>query len=74
MSSKTTTVNERVLAYGDIGSAYRVVDRVGMAVEVIPHVFGEEGAPTGQRGLYAHFRVGAKVIIPSAVQVLVVKE
>ncbi len=73
MSTKTTTKKERVLAYGDIASAYRIVDRIGMAVEPVPLVL-KEGVPTGERGLYAYFRVGAKVIIPEAVQVLAVKE
>ncbi|MGH2976015.1 MAG: phage major capsid protein [Solirubrobacterales bacterium] len=73
MSTKTTTKKERVLAYGDIASAYRIVDRIGMAVEPVPLVL-KEGVPTGERGLFAYFRVGAKVIIPEAVQVLAVKE
>lgn len=78
MSSKTTTENEKVLAYGDIKSAYKIVDRIGMTVEIVPHLFGEglgenNPFPTGQRGLYAYFRVGAKVITPGAVQVLKVK-
>ena len=74
MSSKTTTKKERVLAYGDIGAAYRVVDRLGMTVETVPLVLGEKGAPTGQRGAYCYFRVGAKVIVPEALRVLAVKE
>jgi HK97 family phage major capsid protein len=73
MSAKTTTKKERVLAYGDIASAYRIVDRIGLTVETVPVVM-DEGFPTGQRGLLAWFRVGAKVIIPEAVQVLMVKE
>lgn len=74
MSVKSTTKKERVLAYGDVASAFRIVDRIGMSVELVPLVFGEEGAPSGQRGLYAWFRVGSKVIVPEAVQVLAVKE
>lgn len=74
MSAKTTTKNEKVLAYGDIGSAYRIVDRLGLTVEPVAHVFGENQRPTGQRGLFAWFRVGAKVVIGDAVQVLKIKE
>ncbi len=74
MSTKITTKTERVLAFGDIASAYRIVDRLGMAIEVVPTVFGKTNLrPTGQRGLFAYFRVGAKVQIPEAVQVLAVK-
>ncbi|MEZ5078436.1 MAG: phage major capsid protein [Solirubrobacterales bacterium] len=73
MSSKTTTSEEKVLLYGDVASAYRIVDRVGMTVETVPHVFGENQRPTGQRGLFAYFRVGAKVINAGAVKALEVK-
>jgi predicted phage gp36 major capsid-like protein len=45
----------------------------GKSVELVPHVL-EEGVPTGQRGLFAFFRVGSKVIVPEALRVLVVKE
>jgi HK97 family phage major capsid protein len=73
MSAKLTTKKERVLAYGDVAAAYRIVDRLGLTVEPVPLVT-KEGIPTGQRGLYAYFRVGAEVIIPEAVQVLAVKD
>lgn len=73
MSAKVTTKLEKVLAYGDIASAFRIVDRIGMVVEPVPLVL-KEGVPTGQRGLFAYFRVGSRVIIPEAVQVLKVKE
>ena len=74
MSSKTTTKKERVLAYGDVASGYRIVDRLGLTVEVVQHVFGANQRPTGERGLYAYFRVGADLVVPEAIQVLVVKE
>jgi predicted phage gp36 major capsid-like protein len=74
MSSKTTTKKERVLAYADVAAGYRIVDRLGLTVEVVQHVFGENQRPLGQRGLYAYFRVGAEVVVPGAVQVLMVKE
>ncbi len=74
MSAKPTVKKEKVLAYGDIRSAFRIIDRIGMRVELIQHLFGENQRPTGQRGLYGYFRVGSKVLIPEAVRVLVVKE
>jgi HK97 family phage major capsid protein len=73
MSAKITTKKEKPLVYGDIGSAFRIVDRLGLTVEQIPLVM-KEGVPTGQRALYAYFRVGSEVVIPEAVQVLMVKE
>jgi HK97 family phage major capsid protein len=74
MSSKTTTKKERVLAYADVAAGYRIVDRLGLTVEQVQHVFGANQRPTGERGLYAYFRVGADLVVPEAVQVLVVKE
>lgn len=47
------------LIYGDFQN-YVIYDRIGMSVELIPHVFGTtNNYPTGQRGFYAHWRVGA---------------
>jgi len=38
--------------------SYVIVDRVGMNVELVPHIFGaaQGNLPTGQRGLYAMWR------------------
>ena len=44
--------------YGDF-SNYVITDRIGFSVEPIPHLFGANGRPTGQRGWYAYYRVGA---------------
>jgi HK97 family phage major capsid protein len=60
--------------YGNIRDAYTIVDRVGLSVELIPHLFGSSNRfPTGQRGIYAYWRVGAGVVNPNAARVLVVK-
>jgi HK97 family phage major capsid protein len=57
-----------VLCYGDYRQAYTIVDRIGMSVEIIPHLFGTvANRPTGQRGLYAYWRTGAIVTNPNAV-------
>ena len=54
----TTKLNQ--LAFGD-PKEFIIVDRVGMNVETIPHVFGagQGNVPTGQRGLYAMWRNSA---------------
>lgn len=49
-----------------------IVDRVGMSVELNPMVMGANGRPTGQRGLFAHWRTGFDVLVPNAVRKLVV--
>ncbi|MFN0155517.1 MAG: phage major capsid protein [Gaiella sp.] len=61
---------EKVMIYGDVQSAYKIVDRVGLQVEIVPHLFGASRRPTGERGLYAFWRVGAGVVIPGAARVL----
>jgi HK97 family phage major capsid protein len=55
------TTGNKFLVFGDF-SRYKIVDRVGLTVEVIPHLFGTNQRPTGQRGLYAYWRNGAKVV------------
>jgi len=55
-------VSNFILIFGDF-SNYVIADRIGMTVEFIPHLFDATIAgtarPTGQRGWYAYFRVGA---------------
>jgi HK97 family phage major capsid protein len=40
--------------------AFYIIDRAGMSVETIPHIFDGDGKPTGQRGIYAYWRNTAK--------------
>lgn len=58
------------LIYGDLLKAFRIVDRVGMSIEVIPHMMGANGRPRGVRGLYAIWRTTSRVVDPAAVRVL----
>jgi HK97 family phage major capsid protein len=60
-----------VMILGDIGQAYKIIDRVGMVVDLIPHLFGNNNNyPTGQRGLYAYWRFGAKTVNTTAAKIL----
>lgn len=54
----TAAADNFISVVGD-WSNYVIADRLGMVVEVIPHLFGANGRPTGQAGLYARFRTGA---------------
>ncbi|MDQ5821083.1 MAG: phage major capsid protein [Actinomycetota bacterium] len=45
---------------------YAIVDRIGTSLEFIPHLFGANRRPTGQRGFLMHWRVGADALIPDA--------
>jgi HK97 family phage major capsid protein len=48
---------------GDFSGGYLIVDRIGMEIELIPHLFGATNRyPTGQRGLWALWRNSAKVL------------
>lgn len=59
------------LLVGDFSNGYVIVDRVGMSVELVPHLFDTaNNRPNGQRGFYAHWRTGAEVVNPSAIKVL----
>ncbi len=57
------------LCAGDF-SRFIVVDRMGMILENIPHLFGANQRPTGQRGLYAKMRSGSDVADPNAFKML----
>lgn len=68
--SATATANNYVLAYGDL-SNYVIADRVGMTVEFIPHLFATgNNRPSGSRGWYAYYRVGADVVNDGALRLL----
>lgn len=76
LSTMATAINKeekKILVYGDF-SYFLIVDRIGLTVETIPHLFGENRRPTGQRGLYAYWRNGSKVLSKAAFRVLKVKK
>ena len=64
------TTDDYILVYGDFDN-YVIADRVGMTVEFIPHLFHTtSNRPSGQRGWYAHYRVGADVVNNGAFRLL----
>lgn len=65
------TAVHKLMVFGDF-QQFLIVDRVGMDVEFVPHIFGSNGRPTGQRGIYAIWRNNAAVLVPTAFQVLTV--
>lgn len=48
--------------FGD-PKTYVIVDRIGMNIEVIPHLFDGAGKPKGQRGIFAMWRNTARPFI-----------
>ncbi len=60
-SPTNTTAAESFLVVGDFAH-YRFIQRAGMTVELVPHLFDQSTArPLGQRGWYAYARHGADV-------------
>ena len=59
-----------VMVFGDF-SNYVIADRIGMTVETIPHLFATaNNRPSGQRGFYAWYRVGADSVNDGAFSML----
>lgn len=65
----TALAENYVAVFGDF-SGYTIADRIGMTVEFVPQLFGSNGRPTGQRGWFAYYRVGADLTNRGAMRVL----
>lgn len=58
------------LVYGSFGEGFVIVDRLGSTLELVPHLFGANRRPTGQRGALLWFRTGSNVVAPQAFRML----
>jgi HK97 family phage major capsid protein len=68
-----TTTGSQVAIVGQ-WDGYKIVDRIGAQVELIPHLFGATSRfPLGQRGFYLYWRTGAGVVAPNRFRYLQVK-
>lgn len=63
------TADNFILVVGDWRN-YVIADRVGMTVEYVPHLFGVDRRPTGERGWYCFWRVGADSVNDNAFRML----
>lgn len=73
MATDVTTGAGTIAMFGDFRH-FVIVDRVGMNVELIPHLFATgSNFPSGQRGLYAYWRNSSGVIAPNAFRKLKIK-
>jgi len=54
-----------IAVVGDFGQ-FLIADRVGVTVDVIPHLFGNANRPTGQRGMFMYWRTGSTALIQGA--------
>jgi HK97 family phage major capsid protein len=69
-STEVLTGGTNIAIAGDF-NYYCIVDRVGLSIEVIPHLFGSSSRyPTGQRGLYAFYRNSAEPLSAAAFRIL----
>jgi HK97 family phage major capsid protein len=68
MASETTS-DDDILMFGDF-QQFIIVDRVGMSIELIPHMFDGSGNPTGTRGIWAMWRNSSLILVPNAFRLL----
>ena len=62
MSTAFGTSNATILTIGDFRQ-FLIVDRVGMDIELIPHMFATaNNRPSGTRALYMHYRNSSAVV------------
>jgi HK97 family phage major capsid protein len=64
--------NNTILTLGDF-RYFLIVDRIGMDVELVPHLFGTNRRPVGQRGLLFFWRNTSVVLSANAFRTLKVK-
>jgi HK97 family phage major capsid protein len=72
MASGATT-GTKIVLWGDFRAGYQIADRVGITVELVPHLFGSNRRPTGQRGLFAFGRTDGVVAVPNSIRYLEIK-
>lgn len=71
LPNAAATADNFGLLFGDWAEAYYIVDRVGLNVELVPHLFHtSNNRPSGQRGYYAYARTGGEVVNTSAAVML----
>jgi len=69
----TLTTGSKIMLAGDFREAYVIADRIGMSVELVPHLAGANRRPSGERGFFARWRCGAAVVNANALRYLEVQ-
>ena len=60
-----------VLAVGAFNTGFVIADRIGLQVEMIPHLFATgSNRPSGQRGIFAFFRMGSDSVSDGSFAIL----
>lgn len=62
-----TTSNTNLLVLGDFSRYFVIVDKIGLNIELVPHLFGASNRyPTGQRGFFAYWFNNCQVLSSNA--------
>ena len=72
MESDPTADGERIMLFGDFRAGFLIVDKVGMTIEIDPHVRDGNGKWIGARAMLAHYRNSSLVLNDNALRALVV--
>lgn len=74
LSTMSTSIGtgSLVMLQGDF-QQFLIVDRVGMGIELVPHVLGSNRRPTGERGVYALWFNNSKILVDNAFRLLRIK-
>lgn len=68
--ASTAVAGDKPLLLGDF-DYFCIVDRVGMSVELVPHIFGSARRyPIGQRGIFATWRNSSGILADNAFRLL----
>jgi HK97 family phage major capsid protein len=74
MVTTTTTSGSKIALFADFKATYAIADRIGLEVELVPHIFGASNRfPIGARGLYAYWRTGGGILVGAAARYLEVR-
>lgn len=74
LSTMSTSIGtgSLIMLQGDF-QQFLIVDRVGMGIELVPHVLGSNRRPTGERGVYALWFNNSKILTDNAFRLLRIK-
>ena len=68
--TSTYADGDEILIAGDFRAGFLIVDKVGLTIELDPHVRDGNGKWTGQRALLAHWRNSSVILVDNAFRLL----
>lgn len=74
VSKRFTAGDDIVAVLGDFKRGFAIIDRIGLNVQVVDVVMGENRRPKGSRGLYVFYRNTSKLLAPNAFRALQIAE